>query len=483
MRPETLADALRLYEPVIGLEVHAQLLTRTKLFSRAESAYDPDRPNTFVTPYCLGLPGVLPLLNQHAIELAITAGLALDCTINPRSIWSRKQYFYPDLPKGYQISQYEHPLCSNGRLALSERTIPIQRIHVEEDAGKSMHQSGASYSVVDYNRAGVPLIEIVSGPDLRSAQEASQYLKRLRAILVTTGVCTGNLEEGSLRCDANVSLRPRGSEPFGTRCEIKNLNSFRFVEQAIEAEILRQARILAEGGVIRQETRSFDPQQKRTNTLRSKEEADDYRYFPDPDLPPLLLPEGWVEQLRQKLPELPAAKMARYQAMGVPEEHASSFIEEPELATFFDRAIAAHPAQAKGIADLIKGELLRELKDDPSQIRNSKLVAEDLGLLVAAKEADKISSTQQKKLMLQLWRSGGQATELLAAEQQVDDPEALGPLVAEVLAAAPKELEKLRQGQAQIMGFFVGQVMKRSGGKAKPGLVKALIEARLKEPS
>lgn len=484
MTSHSLAEALARYEVVIGLEVHAQLKTKSKLFSAAANVYDPDHPNAHVLPYCLGLPGVLPVLNQVAIEMAVRAGLALGCTIRERSVWSRKQYFYPDLPKGYQISQYDQPLCEHGHLTIvgaggQERRIGITRIHVEEDAGKSIHIDGAPFSLVDYNRAGVPLIEIVSEPDLRSAQEASRYLKALRAVLMTLDVCDGNMEEGSFRCDANVSLRPHGATTLGTRCELKNINSFRFVEQAIEFEVVRHARVLGEGGKIELETRLFDHAKKETRSMRSKEEAHDYRYFPDPDLPPVVLAPGFIEAQRATLPELPAAKLQRYLGLGVPLEAAQTFVEERDVARFFDAAVAARPQAALGIAHLVKGEVLRELKDTPEAIREAKLRPEDLAELVVLKDADTISSTQQKKLLGALWRGEALAPLLAAEGGQIDDEVALSAIVDEVLASAPAEVEKYRAGKTQVMGFLVGQAMKKSGGKAKPPLLKALFEKKL----
>ncbi len=484
----TLEEALERYEPVIGLEVHAQLTTKSKLFSDAPNAYDPERPNHFVTAYCFGMPGMLPVLNQGAVDLAIRAGLALGCTINERSEWSRKQYFYPDLPKGYQISQYDQPLCSDGALEIrsphgGRTTVRIERIHMEEDAGKTSHESGSPVSLVDYNRAGVPLIEIVSKPDLRNAQDAAAYLRALRAVLVALGVCDGNLEEGSFRCDANVSIRPIGQEALGTRCELKNINSFRFVEQAIEVEILRHARVLDDGGAIVQETRLYDSAKRETRSMRGKEEAHDYRYFPDPDLPPLLVAPERIERVRATIGELPAAKFARYvDALGVPEEHANAFVDEPEVARYFDAAVEARPEAAVAIANLIKGEVLRELKDDPSAIRASKLPPAELAELVRLREADDISSTQQKKMFGKLWRDGGTVAALMESEGgQVDDPAVLGPILDKLFAEHPDEVEKLAGGNKKIISFFVGQVMRATKGKAKPPLVNQLIAERLKE--
>ena len=484
--PATLAEALARFEPVIGLEVHAQLETRSKLFSPAANTYDPDHPNRWITAYCFGLPGVLPVPNRGAVELAVKAALALGCAVQPVSTWSRKQYFYPDLPKGYQISQYDEPFARDGHLAIDTAAGPkrvhITRIHMEEDAGKTIHVEGAPYSLVDYNRAGVPLVEIVSGPDLGSAEEASAYLKALRSILVTLGVCSGNMERGAFRCDANVSIRPRGSTTLGTRCEIKNVNSFRFVEQAIEHEILRQAIALSEGRAIEQETRLYDSQRRETRSMRSKEEAHDYRYFPDPDLPPLVLAPEWVEALRTALPELPAAKLARWLELGVPEEHARTFAEEPAVAAYFDAAVRARPSLAQKIANAVKGEILRELKDDPEAIRAAKLSPADLAELLHLEETDAISSTQRKKMLTQIWREGTPLAELVAEQgTQVTDVGVLETLVVEALTRHPSEAEQYRRGKKQVLGFLVGQVMKASGGKAKPPLVKELLVSKLEE--
>ena len=483
---DTLADALERFEPVIGLEVHAQLRTASKLFSAAPNRYDPDRPNEAISPYCLGLPGQLPVLNERAVELAVRAGLALGCTIERRSLWARKQYFYPDLPKGYQISQYEQPICTGGGLEVAvegaePRRIGLTRIHMEEDAGKSTHLRGTNRSLVDYSRAGVPLVEIVSEPELRSAAEAAAYLRELRNLLRFLDVCDGNMEQGSFRCDANVSIRPRGESALGDRVELKNINSFRFVEQAIELEILRHARILAEGGTVTQETRLFDPDKKETRSMRTKEEAADYRYFPDPDLPPLVLDEAVVDRIRAELPELPSTRRARWsEAWSIPAEHARVFAEERALADWFDAAVGDAPKLAPAIANLIKTEVLRELKDAPEAIAESRMRPADLRGLVEAKEAGKISNAQLKKLFGKLWSGQGELSKLLAAEgEQVRDPAVIGPILDELLSAHPAELEKLRGGNQKVAGFFVGQVMKRTKGKADPGVVNQLLRDRL----
>lgn len=484
MSVQTLADALASYEPVIGLEVHAQLRTDSKLFSAAPNRYEPDHPNKNIRPYCVGLPGVLPVVNRRAVEMAVKAGLALGCQIRRVSVWSRKQYFYPDLPKGYQISQYDRPLCEHGSLEVEgedgPRAVHIDRIHMEEDAGKSVHMRGAPTSALDYNRAGVPLIEIVSAPELRSAAEAGMYLRRLRSILRALEVCDGNMEEGSFRCDANVSIRPHGQEALGQRTELKNINSFRFVEQAIEVEILRQAKLLEAGQRIEQETRLFDADRRETRSMRSKEEAPDYRYFPDPDLPPLIVEDEQVEALKATLPELPLARHRRYLSeLSLPEEHALLFSEEHEIGDYFDAAVKAAPALALPIANLVKGELLRELKDDPEGLSAAKLTPATLAELVQLKEDKKISSSQQKKLFLKLWREGGALSELMKAEGEQLGEDSILPIVRALIADHPKEAEALRGGKKKLYSFFIGQVMKQTRGKADPAAVKALIEAEL----
>jgi aspartyl-tRNA(Asn)/glutamyl-tRNA(Gln) amidotransferase subunit B len=480
----SLDEALARYEPVIGLEVHAQLSTRAKLFSAAPTDYAPDAPNTRITPYCLGLPGTLPVPNEGAIRLALRAGLALGCEIRETSVFARKHYFYPDLPKGYQISQHDRPLCEHGRLEVGERTIRIARIHVEEDAGKNQHVDGASFTRVDYNRAGVPLIEIVSAPDLHGAAEAAAYLRALRAILVTLEVCDGNLEEGSFRCDANVSLRPRGETALGVRCEIKNVNSFRFVEQAIEVEILRHARLLDGGEAVRQETRLYDAQTRTTRTMRVKEEADDYRYFPDPDLPSLVVPRAWIEAERAALPELPAARRARWIAAGVPSDAAETFAEDPALAAWFDRAAAHRPEALAVTANLIRTELLRALAEDGLALADAPLAPEPLAELAALRHRDAISSSQQKKLFGRLWRREASLEAMMREEgEQLDDADALVPIVDRCLADNPGQVAQFRSGKETLLAFFVGQVMKATKGKAKPPLVRDLLLARLRGPS
>jgi aspartyl-tRNA(Asn)/glutamyl-tRNA(Gln) amidotransferase subunit B len=469
-----LSEALERFEPVIGLEVHAQLLTKSKLFCAAENRYDPEKPNHHVDEYCFGLPGVLPVLNREVVAMAIRAGLALHCQVQPKSVWSRKQYFYPDLPKGYQISQYDRPLCEHGHLDVGAKKIRIARIHMEEDAGKNIHVPGAPYSLVDFNRAGVPLIEIVSAPDLRSAQEATAYLKELRSILMALGVCDGNMEEGSFRCDANVSIRPKGDQKLGTRCEIKNVNSFKFIEQAIEYEIARHADILTSGGTVELETRLFDSEKKETRSMRGKEEAHDYRYFPDPDLPVLALDPAWIHELGASLPELPGPKRKRYAGLHVPHDLVETLLDRPEIARYFDEAAAHRPAFAPAIANFVVGAILREPE------ARTKVSATSLAELVELKESGKVSSTQQKQLFDRL-KTGGVLADLLAATgEQISDRGALDQIVDQVLASNQDNVTKYRAGKTQVLNAILGQVMKASGGKANPALVRSILEEKLK---
>ena len=472
------------YEPVIGLEVHAQLLTKSKLFCASSTRFG-DSPNRNVSPVCVGLPGSLPVLNRGAVEMAVRAGLALGCTIHEASLFARKNYFYPDLPKGYQISQYEEPFATEGYLDIEmdgvTRRIGITRVHMEEDAGKNVHGVGGD-SVVDLNRAGVPLIEIVSEPDLRSSAEAAAYMRALRDILVFVGVNDGNLQEGSLRCDANISLRPVGQQQLGTRCEIKNLNSFRFVKRAIEVEIARQSAVLDAGGEIDQETRSFDPDTGRTATLRSKEDAHDYRYFPDPDLPPLLIPAALIEEQRGRVGELPAAKRARWvRELGLTAETAVTLTEHPEIARFYEATVHAFEQPVKA-ANWICTEVLRgaklhglnaEFTVSPGQ------VAELLSLV----EAGEISGKQAKEVYAAIEGTGRMPAEVVEERglRVMSDEGALRSLCQEVLAANPTQVATYRQGKKNVLGFFVGQIMKRTGGSANPKLVNQLLQKLLSE--
>ncbi|HET9932977.1 MAG TPA: Asp-tRNA(Asn)/Glu-tRNA(Gln) amidotransferase subunit GatB [Polyangiaceae bacterium] len=465
------------YEPVIGLEVHAQLLTQSKLFCSCSTHFG-GSPNSNVCPVCLGLPGSLPVLNARAVEMAVSAALAVGCSIRGTSIFARKNYFYPDLPKGYQISQYEEPFSDNGFLEIEvdgqRRRVGITRVHMEEDAGKNVHGVGGD-SLVDLNRAGTPLIEIVGAPDLRSSAEAAAYLRALRDVLMFVGVNDGNLEEGSFRCDANVSIRPRGSTQFGTRCELKNINSFRFVQRAIDVEIARQTAILDAGGKVTQETRSFDPETSQTKTLRSKEDAHDYRYFPEPDLPPLKLSSAFVEKLRTELPELPEAARARLVAAGIPAATAQTIVQHPKYLRFFDElAQKTSPVRA---ANFFVNEVLRGAKVhglDGSFTVSATQVAELLNLV----EKGDISGKQAKDVYAAV--EGTDKSPSAVVKEQgivvVSDEGTLLAVCEAVVKANPGQAAAFRSGKKGLLGFFVGQVMKETKGSGNPKLVSELLE-------
>lgn len=474
------------YETVIGLEVHAQLLTRSKLFCGCSTSFGAT-PNQHTCEVCLGMPGVLPVPNQHAISLAIRAAVGLECTVHNVSQWSRKNYFYPDLAKGYQISQYDRPIATQGRLIIDThgitKTIGITRIHMEEDAGKSVHDPALAgdQSYVDFNRAGVPLVEIVSEPDLRSSDEAVAYLKSLRQILRYLGVCDGNMEEGSLRCDANVSVRPMGQKEFGTRVELKNINSFRFVQQAIDYEVLRHISIVSAGGQIEQETRLFDPDAKVTRTMRKKEDAHDYRYFPDPDLPNLIVSSHTVEQVRGSIPELPRAKRLRYtETWGITADDAAILTEDDAVAHFFDQAVQHHH-NAKAIANWIIHALLAEIKD--CALSDIAVTPITLAELVTLIDQNTISGKIAKDVFNEMLAHGGSPKAIVEAKGwlQVSDEGALLPMIEQVLNSNPQSVESYRAGKTNAVGFLVGQVMKASGGKANPQLVSTLIRNKLQQ--
>ncbi len=476
------------YEAVIGLEVHAQLLTRTKLFCSCPNRFG-SPPNTLVCPVCLGLPGALPVPSRHAVTLALRAALALGCRVNPRSVFERKNYFYPDLPKGYQISQYQQPLAVDGAIELSgaagsRRTIRVQRVHMEEDAGKLLHEGfpwSDHKSGVDLNRAGVPLIEIVSAPDLRSAEEAHEYLSALRAVLLYAEVSDGNMEEGSLRCDANVSLRPPGQTELGTRTEIKNLNSFRHVARALEHEIARQAAVLESGAAVEQETRLWNAERGETAAMRSKEEAHDYRYFPEPDLPPLVVDEAWLAQVRASLPELPAARRERFAAQyGIPAYDASVLTQERAVADYFEAAAAA-AGNPKAASNWVMTEVLRQLKDDERPLAECPVTPAALAGLVRLIDAGTVSGKIAKDVFEKMWATGEEAARIVEREglTQLSDSAALEAVVAEVVAGSPEQARSYRAGKTAALGWFVGQVMRRTGGRANPQLVNRLLRKTL----
>ncbi len=471
------------YEAVIGLEVHAQLQTSSKLFCSCPAAYGAE-PNANVCEVCSGMPGALPRLNEKAVELAARAGLALNCTVNETSLFSRKNYFYPDLPNGYQTSQFAPPICERGHVDVTcnggTRRIGITRIHLEDDAGKCVHgQNGMT--LVDLNRAGTPLIEIVSEPDMRSAEEAALYMKQIHATLVYLGITDGNMEEGSLRCDANVSLRPRGSKAFGTRAEIKNLNSFRNIQRAIESEISRQEACLEDGIPILQETRLFDAVKQTTQAMRSKEDAHDYRYFPNPDLPPVLVSSAQLEVWRAAMPELPLPRTRRFmEQYNLPEDEAVSLVADRETADYFEEAISlgASPRRA---ASLMQAEFLRECAATDIRPRAAAMTPARLAELAALIDKGNLSPRMAHDIFAELFSSGA-SPEALAKERglsQVSDTAALEAAVDAVLAANPAEVAAYKGGKTKLISFFVGQIMRETKGKANPALVNQLLEQKL----
>ena len=478
------------WEAVIGLEVHTQLATKSKIFSGAATAYGAE-PNRQACAIDLGLPGVLPVLNAEAVRMAVMLGLAIDATVARRSVFARKNYFYPDLPKGYQISQYELPVVARGHLDILvdgvAKRIGITRAHLEEDAGKSLHEDFHGLSGIDLNRAGTPLLEIVSEPDLRSAQEAVAYLKKLHQLVVWLGICDGNMQEGSFRCDANVSVRPKGQEQFGTRAEIKNVNSFRFVERAIEYEIERQIELIEGGGRVVQETRLYDPDRDETRSMRGKEEANDYRYFPDPDLLPLVIEDSFIEQLRASLPELPQAAFARFvRDYGLPDYDAATLTAERATAGYYEALVAATGGEARLCAKLcanwVMGDLAAALNRAGLPIGESPVPAEALAGLLGRVLDGTLSGKLAKEVFAAMWAGEGTADAIIAARGlvQLTDSSAIDTLIDGILAASPKQVEQYRAGQDKLFGFFVGQVMKASKGKANPQQVNERLLARLK---
>jgi aspartyl-tRNA(Asn)/glutamyl-tRNA(Gln) amidotransferase subunit B len=476
------------YETVIGLEVHVQLTTRTKIFCGCSTEFG-QTPNSQTCPVCLGLPGALPVLNRQAVEFAIRTGLATNCRIAPRSIFARKNYFYPDLPKGYQISQFELPVCEHGGLEIeladgSSKRIGITRAHMEEDAGKLIHgetPETAGCSLVDLNRACTPLLEIVSEPDLRSADEAIAYLKKLHQIVVYLGVCDGNLEEGSFRCDANVSVRPRGQAEFGTRAELKNINSFRFIKQAIEYEVERQIDLIESGGKVIQETRLFDSATGMTRSMRGKEEAHDYRYFPDPDLVPLVISPEWIAEVRATLPELPDVKRRRFvEVLGLPAYDAEVISADRAVADYFDECVAL-AKDAKTCANWVMGEVLRKLKETGATIETVPVTPELLNGLLARIADNTISGKIAKTVFEKMWQGGQTADQVIDQEglKQVTDTGEIEKLVDQVIAAHPAQVTEYLAGKDKLIGFFVGKVMQASQGKANPGKVNQLLKKKL----
>jgi aspartyl-tRNA(Asn)/glutamyl-tRNA(Gln) amidotransferase subunit B len=475
------------FETVIGLEVHVQLNTKTKIFCGCSTAFG-SSPNSQTCPVCLGLPGALPVLNRQVVENAIKAGLATSCQIAPRSIFARKNYFYPDLPKGYQISQFELPICEHGHLDIAtangEKRIGITRIHMEEDAGKLLHPSSGEHgnvSLVDLNRACTPLLEIVSEPDMRSSEEAVAYLKKLHQIVVYLEVTDGNMEEGSFRCDANVSVRPRGQKEFGTRTELKNINSFRFVKEAIEYEVERQIEVIEDGGKIVQETRLFDSETGLTRSMRGKEEAHDYRYFPDPDLLPLKVSSDWIDRVRESLPELPGAKIDRYmQDYDLPGYDAEVLSAERAVAEYFEACVALY-ANPKSCANWVMGEVSRGLNDNGIGIVDCPVTPELLTSLLKRIDDGTISGKIAKTVFEELWQTGKPVDTIIEEKglKQVSDTGAIEQIVDEVLAASAAQIEQYQAGQQKVFGYFVGQVMKLSKGKANPALVNELLKKKL----
>ena len=476
------------YEPVIGLEVHVQLLTRTKIFCGCSTQFG-NPPNTNVCPVCLGLPGALPVLDRQAVEFAVLAAMALNCQIRENSIFARKNYFYPDLPKGYQISQYDKPLAEHGFIEIpiaggGTKRVGITRVHLEEDAGKSLHDGlpdSSDWTSIDLNRSGVPLIEIVSEPDISSPDEAWEYLTRLKEIILYTGVSDCNMEEGSLRCDANVSIRPVGQGKFGTKTEIKNVNSFRFIRQALEYEIARHEQVLRSGGTITQETRLYNPGEGKTYGMRSKEQAHDYRYFPEPDLLPLVVDQAWRTEIAAKLPELPEAKRKRLvEQYGITEADAATLTRTQSMADQFEEAASA-AKNPKRVANLVQAELLGRLKAKGLEIEQSPISMKGIAMSADLVESGAISGKILKDLYDLAFERNQDFPAIYEKEkpQQITDTAAIEKLIDEVIAANPKQLEQYRAGKKTVAGFFVGQIMKASKGQANPALVNELLAKKL----
>jgi aspartyl-tRNA(Asn)/glutamyl-tRNA(Gln) amidotransferase subunit B len=485
--PEAPVAAHSKYQPVIGLEVHVQLLTQTKIFCGCSTHFG-DPPNTNVCPVCLGLPGALPVLNQRAVEFAVLAATALNCRVNETSIFARKNYFYPDLPKGYQISQYDKPLAEHGYIDIKTETgrkrIGITRVHLEEDAGKSLHDGlpdSGEWTSIDLNRSGVPLIEIVSEPDISTPDEAHEYLTRLKEIILYTGVSDCNMEEGSLRADANISIRPRGQREFGTKTEVKNVNSFRFIRHALEYEIARHEQVLESGGKIQQETRLYNAAEGKTYGMRSKEQAHDYRYFPEPDLLPLVVDEKWRAKIIAPLPELPEARRARMVAQyAITEYDATTLTSSRALADQFEEAAAA-AKNPKRVANLVQSELMGRLKAKGIEIEQSPISMKGVAMSADLVESGTISGKILKDLYDLAFERSEDFPAIYEKEkpQQITDAAAIEKIIDEVIAASPKQLEQYRGGKKTVISYFVGQVMKASKGQANPALVNELLAKKL----
>ncbi|MGN0014622.1 MAG: Asp-tRNA(Asn)/Glu-tRNA(Gln) amidotransferase subunit GatB [Candidatus Gastranaerophilaceae bacterium] len=472
------------YEAVIGLEVHAQLKTKSKIFAPDGTDFGQEQ-NTEISAITLGMPGVLPVLNRAVVDMGILTGLALHCEIPRRCKFDRKQYFYADLPKGYQISQYDEPICINGYIDIQGKRIGITRAHLEEDAGKLVHAgatgiAGSSYSLVDLNRAGTPLLEIVSEPDMRSSDEARAYMEELRTVLRYIGVCDGNLEEGSMRCDANISVRPLGQKEFGTRAEIKNVNSFRALQRAIEFEIDRQIDIIEDGGKVVQETRLWDDNSGETRSMRGKEDAHDYRYFPEPDLMPLEISDEWKNSIKEKMPELPDAKRARYESLGLSAYDANVIVEQMETALFYDKVLELG-ADAKIANNFLMKEVTAYLKKEHLTINETKLSVESFAELVGLVCKGTISNNIGKQIITTLLTEGGSAKDIVEKEglSTISDEGALKSIIDKIVADNPSQVEAYRGGRDKLFGFFVGQAMKATQGKADPQLLNKLLKEAL----
>ena len=472
------------YEVVIGLEVHAQLKTKSKIFAPDGIEFGKEQ-NTQISPITLGMPGVLPVLNKECVNMGILLGLALNCEIPERCKFDRKQYFYADLPKGYQISQYDEPICVNGYIDVKGKRIGITRAHLEEDAGKLVHAgadglAGSSYSLVDLNRAGTPLLEIVSEPDMRSSEEAKDYMEELRSIVRYLGVCDGNLEEGSMRCDANISIMPKGSKEFGTRAEIKNVNSFRALQRAIEYEIDRQIEVVESGEKVVQETRLWDDNQGVTKSMRGKEDAHDYRYFPEPDLMPLEISREWVENIRKSMPELPAQKRAKYEEAGLSAYDANVIVDQMETALFYDKMLELG-ANARMGSNFLMGEITAYLKEQHITINETKITPESLTKLIQLIEKGTISNNIAKNLVMTLVKEGGDPAEIVEKQGLgvISDEGAIKEICQKVVDSNPNQVAAYKGGKQQLFGFFVGQVMKETKGRANPQTVNELLKGLL----